>query len=57
MKALLSIPVFRRFTGIWTAVNLADSALFLTLFIRAKDISVPRARRAHCWSRWWTTGG
>lgn len=39
MKALLSIPVFRRFTGVWTIGNLADSVLFLTLSIWAKDIS------------------
>ncbi|GAA3322047.1 MULTISPECIES: MFS transporter [Paeniglutamicibacter] len=39
MKALLSIPMFRRFTGAWTIGNLADSALFLTLSIWVKDIS------------------
>lgn len=39
MKALLAIPMFRRFTGAWTIGNLADSALFLTLSIWVKDIS------------------
>lgn len=39
MKALLGIPMFRRFIGAWTIGNLADSALFLTLSIWVKDIS------------------
>lgn len=39
MKTLLSVPMFRRFTGAWTIGNIADSALFLTLSIWVKDIS------------------
>ncbi len=39
MKALLAIPMFRRFAGAWTIGNLADSALFLTLSIWVKDLS------------------
>lgn len=39
MKALLSLGPFRRLLGGWTIGNLADSALFLTLAVWAKDLT------------------
>lgn len=39
MKDLLQHRVFRRLLGGWTIGNLADSALFLTLAIWAKDLT------------------
>ena len=39
MKHLLQLPVFRRLLGGWTIGNLADSALYLTLAIWAKDLT------------------
>ncbi|TDE94036.1 MFS transporter [Occultella glacieicola] len=39
MKDVLRIATFRRLLGAWTIGNLADSALFLTLAVWAKDIS------------------
>ena len=39
MKQLLTIRVFRRLLGGWTLSNLADSALFLSLAVWAKDLS------------------
>ncbi|MBZ2196721.1 MFS transporter [Occultella gossypii] len=39
MKDVLRIATFRRLLGAWTIGNLADSALFLTLAIWAKDLS------------------
>src|SRR5690625_6296484 len=39
MKALLQHRLFRRLLGGWTIGNLADSALYLTLAIWAKDLT------------------
>lgn len=39
MKELLRQAAFRRLTGAWTIGNFADSALFLTLAIWAKDLT------------------
>lgn len=39
MKHLLRLASFRRLVGGWTIGNLADSALFLTLAIWAKDLT------------------
>lgn len=39
MKQLFALPAFRRLIGAWSIGNLADSALFLTLSIWAKDIT------------------
>lgn len=39
MKHLLQLPVFRRLLGGWAIGNLADSALYLTLAIWAKDLT------------------
>lgn len=39
MKALLSLGPFRRLLGGWTIGNLADSALYLTLAVWAKDLT------------------
>lgn len=39
MKELLRLSAFRRLTAAWTIGNFADSALFLTLAIWAKDLT------------------
>lgn len=39
MKGPFALPAFRRLTGAWTIGNLADSVLFLTLAIWAKDVT------------------
>ncbi|MFB9477240.1 MFS transporter [Nonomuraea salmonea] len=39
MRAALADPPFRRLLGGWTIGNLADSALYLTLGVWAKDLS------------------
>lgn len=39
MKHLLRLASFRRLLGGWTIGNLADSALYLTLAIWAKDLT------------------
>lgn len=39
MRELLRQPAFRRLTGAWTIGNFADSALFLTLAVWAKDLT------------------
>lgn len=39
MKDLLRLPPFRRLLGGWSVANLADSVLYLTLAIWAKDLT------------------
>lgn len=39
MKQLLQVAQFRRLLGAWTVGNFADSALFLTLAVWAKDLT------------------
>jgi MFS family permease len=39
MKDLLRLAQFRRLLGAWTIGNFADSALFLTLAVWAKDLT------------------
>ncbi|SDL36552.1 hypothetical protein [Nonomuraea jiangxiensis] len=39
MKGALASPPFRRLLGGWTIGNLADSALYLTMGVWAKDLS------------------
>lgn len=39
MRELLRVPHFRRLVSVWTIGNFADSALFLTLAVWAKDLT------------------